>query len=699
MKYLYIDAETRSATPIGRGLPNYMADPHFEVLLVAWAIGEDAPRVWDVQREECPKRLMRAVNDPSFTLVAHNSNFDRRAFNTAGLFGIELSPFRFHDTMVQALTHGLPASLEVLSGLFGLGDEGKIDGKELIRLFTMPDKRVEKDGIIRFFSRRTHPLEWEEFVEYAAADITAMRAIHKTIPQIVYPNQEHDIWCLDQIINDRGIPVDLELAEAAVEASAEERRRLNHRTQNQTNGDVSAATQRDKLLAHLAIEHGFNLPDMRAATIERVIDDPDTPTAVRMILEVRLQASQNAASKYRAVLHQQRNGRIMNTIQFSGASRTGRDAGRVFQPQNLKRPTIWRDIDDDDLPDVIERDVAAIKAGRICDRYGERTMEALGSCIRGVIHASPGKKLIQSDLSNIEGRSLVWLSDEQWKLDYFRDFDAGKIRFDNYVAAYARAMNVKMEDVDGYMRAIGKVMELALGYGGGVVAFLNFADIYGLDIQALADAVWATGDKYMLKDCEGKHEWAEENGYSGGLNAYQYAACEYLKQQWREAHPATVVFWSGLEDAFRKSVTYQNETFRVGRLAFRRQGQWLFIRLPSGRCLTYLKPAINKDGDLSYLGWDGYKRRVGRIMTYSGALTENVASGVARDVLIHRLWDVELEGYPIIMRVHDELVCETPDTDEYTHEHLSEIMTRPYPWSGGFPLAAGGFETYRYRKD
>lgn len=699
MKFLYIDSETRSATPIRNGLPNYMADPYFEVLLVSWAINDEDPKVWDVRHEPIPKRLSRAVKDPDVKIVAHNSQFDRRAFNVSGIFGTTLSPWRFHDTMVQALSHGLPASLGDLSNLFGLGeDEGKLDGKALIRLFTIPDISAKQKGEIRFFDEKTHPVEWGAFVQYAANDISAMRRIHKAMPTVNYPNLEHDIWCIDQVINDRGIPVDLEFAEAAVREATAERKRLSRLTLEKTDGEVEAATQRDRLLKYLAEEHGVFLPDMRAATLERRLKDPDLPDEVRALIEIRIQSSQNAAAKYRPVLQHQYEGRILNTIQFCGASRTGRDAGRAFQPQNLKRPTVWRGVPDDELAEVIERDVQDVKDGIISLTYGDHTMEVLGSCVRGVIRAGEGKKLIQADLSNIEGRSLVWLSNERWKLEFFHDFDAGKIEFDNYVAAYARAMNVAPADVDGYQRDIGKVMELALGYGGGVAAFLTFADVYNLDIKELADAVWEAGDSYRLKECRDKHGWAQENGFCGGLDAYRFAACEYLKQLWREAHPATVKFWGELEQAFHMATTYDRETFQVGRLRFRRLGPWLYIRLPSGRCLTYLKPKM-EDGQLSFLGWDSYRRRVGRIKTYSGKLSENVASGVARDVMIHRLWDVEMAGYPIVMRVHDELVCETPDSDTFSHQELAEIMARPYPWSDGFPLAADGFETYRYRKD
>lgn len=701
-KKLYIDCETRSATKIGAGLPNYMADKHFKVLIVSWAVDEEPPRLWIAKSEPCPARLKALVQDDTVTLVAHNSTFDRRAFNVSNLFGCYLPAERFLDTMVQALEHGLSASLDSLSRLFGLGDDvGKIkDGKRLINIFCCPDRsHLKKAGKVRFFNEKTNPEDWDAFKKYAAQDITAMREVHKRLPTINYPRMEHRLWCLDQEINGRGIPVDLDMAESAVREASIERARLNSITDKKSGGAVKAATQRDKLLQHLISAHGVNLPDLQSATLERRLGDADLPAAARSLIELRLQSSQNASAKYRRVIEQAFSGRLCNTMQFCGASRTGRDAGRVFQPQNLKRPTVWSDLEGAELAEAIEDDVRAIKEGTVSLIHDMRTMEVLGSCVRSVIAAPEGKRLVQADLSNIEGRALVWLSGEDWKLKFFRDFDAGKIKFDNYVAAYARSMNIRMADVTKYQRAIGKVMELSMGYGGGVGAFIGYVNIYNLDLDELASAVFETGDKARLKDCRGKHEWAVENGYDAGLNETQYAACEYLKQLWREAHPRTVKMWKDLEEAFTMATVNEGETFKAGHLAFKRKKHWLYARLPSGRCLVFLKPRIGDGGELSYLQWDKYLKRYVRTPTYSGKLAENVSSGTARDVLFHRMPDVESAGYNIVMRVHDELVCEAEDRDDFNSDHLCEIMTRPFDWSNGLPLAAEGSVMYRYRKE
>lgn len=694
---LYLDLETRSAAKLNqRGVMAYVNDPAFEVLICSWAVDNAPVRAWNVLAEpdNMPERLRSVLSDPEVRLVIHNSSFDLRCMSMSPSFQrFNLSTSRVDDTMVQALAHGLPGDLATLSELFKLGGLSKMkEGKALIQQFCVPiyGQHVE------FYDHTTNPKDWSMFVEYAKRDIEAMRAIHKLMPTVNYPGMEHKLWELDQVINSRGLPVDLELAEAADEAAQCERLALNDATHRATHGEVGAATQRDALLMHMATEHDVWLPDLKADTLERYLERPDLPDAVRGLIELRQQASLNTAAKYRRVIQRAMNGRLYDTMQMFGASRTGRDAGRVFQPQNLRRPNRWKGLEGQELDRAIENDVGAIKAG-VAHLLDSNVMDLLGNCIRGVIRASKGKKLVVADLSNIEGRGLVWLAGERWKLDYFYKYDEGLIEFDNYVMAYARAMDVEPSKVDKYMRAIGKVMELGLGYSGGVAAFLTFAAVYHLDISELADAVWRTANPVIIGQASDKFEWAKENGYTAGLDQRQYAACEYLKQQWRSAHPMTERFWGDLEGAFRTCIDNDLQTVRVGLLKFRRQKNWLYIQLPSGRVLTYLQPKVI-DGDCTFVGRDSFTKRIERIKTYSGKLAENVTSGTARDVLMHRLPDVEEAGYRVVLRVHDELVCEVPDSPEFTPERLAEIMSRPFPWSDGLPLAADGFEAYRYRK-
>lgn len=701
MAKVYLDVETRSATGINRGVYNYAADEHFAVILVQWAVDDGPVYLWEPQAEPMPSRIARLLKDPSqHRWVIHNSTFERVTMASEGI--IDLKSEWIIDTMIQALSHALPAALGDLCEVFGLEKEGKAkqkDGRELIKLFTMPRT---KDGEVYFNDKKSHPAEWQRFREYGRMDVVSMREVHKKMPTWNYPDGvEYDIWLQDQKTNDRGLPMDMELAHAAIETAVLERGVINKQTAKITGGVIASATKGKALIEHIKEAFGIELPNLQRATVEYLLDDPDTPPKLRELANLRIAASRNAASKYHPVIRNATSkGRLHNTIQFMGASRTGRDAGRVFQPQNLMRPTLWRGLKGHALDTAIAYDITVVKA--LCaDLLSDDVMELLGNLTRSLIVAPKGKKFSIADLSNIEGRGLVWLSGEQWKVDYFRAYDRGEIKFDNYQVAYANAMNVPVESVDGYMRAIGKVMELGLGYGGGVAAFLTFAAVYNLDLTELADAVWATGNRMELGEALGKYEWAEENGYHGGLEPHEYSACEYLKTKWRLAHPKTVEFWRNLEDAFKAAINYERKVYSVegtgGKLKMLRQGGWLRIQLPSGRCLVYANPRIEEDGSITFMGRDPYTGRWTRLPTYGGRLSENVTSGAARDVMFHNLPKIEAAGYPIILRVHDELVAEVPDTDEYNHEELAKMMSTPHDWCLDWPLAAAGFDTHRYR--
>lgn len=275
--YLYIDIETRSGTDIGRGLHNYMHDERFEIILVSWALNDNPPSVFE-PKNGIPAALISCLNDPNVKLVAHNSNFEIMAFNITNIFGRQFSPHRFEDTMIQALAHGLPPSLKNLCGVFNLSEEqgGKIEaGSGLIKLLTKPNAQDA------FYTEVQKPLEWEEFKYYAINDITSMRYLHKIMPRVNYPVQEFDLWCLDQKINNRGIPVDVDFVNAAIETAKRERVRLNSQVREQTDGEVDKATKRDALLDYLLKEHDIFMPDLRASTLERRMADVEIPRGGR----------------------------------------------------------------------------------------------------------------------------------------------------------------------------------------------------------------------------------------------------------------------------------------------------------------------------------------------------------------------------------------------------------------------------------
>jgi DNA polymerase len=520
-----------------------------------------------------------------------------------------------------------------------------------------------------------------------------MRAIGTRLPSWNYRagHPELALWHLDQRINDRGVAVDMELADAAITAVAVEQKRLKRAVNTQTDGLVTNVSQRDNLLAFICAEYGVNLPDMKADTLRRRMDDPELPEAVKLLLAIRLEATKTSTAKYKALMNAtSADGRLRNTLQFAGAQRTARWAGRIFQPQNMPRPDMKQPL--------IDEGIDALKAN-CADLFFDNVMRLTANTVRGCIVAPPGKKLVISDLSNIEGRGLAFLAGERWKLKAFADFDAG-IGEDLYKVAYGRSFNIDPKEATGQKRQIGKVMELGLGYEGGVAAFLTFAVVYNMDLDELAAAVYATASGEAMANALGMWKWAKSKKRTLGLPENIYVACEVLKRAWRDAHPNTTALWKAAGDSVRAAINNPGQTFDIGEhLKVRRDGAWLRIRLPSGRYLCYINPKVADDGQITYFGVNQYTRQWGPIKTYGGKIIENCTQAFARDIMASAMAEIEAERYEIVLSVHDELITETYDSPSFSVAELSRMLATAPPWAQGIPLAAAGFETFRYRKD
>lgn len=690
MTRLWGDLETFSDVPITHGTHRYAEGA--QIMLFAWAIDDGPISVWDCVPEPMPDALRDALCDPSVELWFHNSHFDRTVLRHAGSV-IERAAARdigrWRDTMVKAMVHGLPGSLDALCNILEVPtDEAKDKaGRQLIHLFCKPRPAGAK---IRRADRKSHPVEWARFVTYAGLDVAAMRAVDRKLPAWNYRGDELALWHRDQAINDRGVQVDVELGRAAVDAVALAQKALARRTQELTDGQVQAATQRDALLAHILAEFEISLPDMQAATIERRAADPDLPPELRELLAVRLQATTSSTSKYASLLRGvSEDGRLRGTLQYSGATRTRRWAGRLFQPQNLPRPHLKQQ--------VIDTGIEALKAGCV-DLITANVMELASNAIRGCLVAPAGRKLVVSDLANIEGRDAAWLAGEAWKLEAFRAYDAGDGP-DLYRLAYARAFNVDPDDVDKLQRQIGKVMELMLQYEGGVGAFITGAATYGIDLADLADRAWPRIPHWARDEARGFWEWSKakkRNTY--GLAEEVFKTCDALKRLWRSQHPQLVALWAELQGAAVRAVEWPGQTFRAGVLKARRDGNWLRILLPSGNYLCYPSPQV-KDDKLTYMGVNQYTRKWERLGTYGGKLFENACQSLARDVMAANMPAIEAAGFDIVLTVHDEVITEVPDAPEFSADRLGQLLAAQPAWAQGMPLAAGGFEAPRYRKE
>lgn len=707
-KTLYFDTETFSDIPLRRGHHAYFEGAS-EIMVAQWAI-DDAPVIVEDLTQIRRDGSVRILQ-PSDELIEHlldadqiviqNAAFDMAA--TEYCWDLPLDIERVHCTMAQAMSHSLPGSMGKLCEIMGVdADEAKdANGQRLIRLFCMPQPKNFK---LRRATKATHPQEWEEFLHYAKMDIPSMRALRRKLPKWNYrdtnEHQEKSLWMLDYKINRRGFLVDTDLAHKAISTIAREQKSLAAKTWELTQGEVEKATKRDDLLIHIFVEYGVYLPDLKKDTLERQLENPELPDALKQLIRLRLATSTSSTAKYTALKNSvSSDGRLRGTTAFCGAIRTGRWGGRIFQPQNMPRP----DMEHADIEAAIE----ALQANCL-DLVTDDVMRSLSNILRGLIIASPGRKLVAADLEQIESRVAAWLAGEQWKLDAIADYDAGR-GFDNYVWAYARAFGVTPEAVvenkkrNGWWRQVGKVMELAQAYEGGVGAWLAFAMVYRLNLDVLAEDAYPRLPQAARDQAEIMWAWREQKKITTfGLARKTFVVIEAFKSLWRKAHPATSDYWPALNKAAIDAVQNPGTEVSCGKISFLKTKAWLQMILPSGRMLCYPSPKVQAQGGketLTYMGVNQYTRKWQRISTYGGKLFENATQATARDVMAYAMPKIEAAGYRILLTVHDEVITEPLDKPGFTSANLCEILAANPPWLEGCPLAAGGFEAQRYRKD
>ncbi len=681
---LALDCETFCELPITVGSYRYAEE--CEIMLISYAIDDEPAEVLDLTAQDAKTSFVEAHSkldfirqriDEADEIVIQNSAFDRIVF---AAHGITIPVEKIVDTLVIALLHSLPGKLEQLCDVLGVPTDKAKDkaGKKLIQLFCKPRPKNMK---LRRATRETHPEEWAQFIEYARQDIPSMLAVLDRLPKWNWTPEERGYWLLDQRINDRGVRADLDLAKAALRAFDRTKADLNERTAEMTDGAVGSLTQRDRFMDYLDIEHDFRPVDMTKGTVAAILKRNDLSTEMRELLTMRQQAAAASPAKYRSVLNSAcKDGRLRGMTQFCGASRTGRDAGRIVQLQNLPRPTL--------KPHEIEAAIEAIKLD--CeDLLYENVSELCVNAVRGCLVSEEDRKLVVSDLSNIEGRILAWLASEDWKIRAFEDYDAGR-GHDLYKLTAGRILNKRPEDITKNERqAYGKVPELALGYQGSIGAFLTMGANYGVNLPE--DEVLA------------------------------------IVRGWRAAHPGIKQMWYDLERAAINAIWNPDNLYRVGKLSFDVKDGYLRMRLPSGRYLSYRKARVITDcracegtgkiakrGSLElcdtcygsgndrprvqYDGVNQYTRKWETIDTYGGKFAEQACQATARDVFFNGLKLAEENDYRVVVRVHDELLTEVPDDPRYDETGLSAQMTRKRSWMLGLPLAAAGHSLYRYAK-
>lgn len=733
MSYLYLDFETFSEADLKKvGSYAYAEHPTTEVLICTYAFDDEPVQVWDcTDGSDMPGDLHRALRrlvkpNSRIKMVWHNgSMFDRLIMKHCWGFDIPVS--NTIDTMIWAFRHALPGSLDALCEVLGVSADNAKDkrGKALIQRFSKPTPKNYK---IRRYTAETHPDEWALFIKYAVSDITAMREVFHKLPRWGNSEFEDRVLELDQLINDRGFKVDVALAEAAIEAVEKHKAQLQEEAQRKYGGSL---TGKDFLpiLRELAPAHRIH--NAQKSTLNDLLADDDLPDDARAIIEMRLGAASTASTKYNPLLlGRSSDDRRRGCLQYGGAKRTLRWAGKGFQPQNLARG-YYHD-------DELDKGISALLKGRAHRRFDVAKLTA--STVRSCIIPEAGYKFVVADYSNVEGRGLAWLAGEETALDTFR---AG---LDIYCVTAGKMFGMDPDDIKKNfkeIRQIGKACELGLGYEGGVGAFVTFAKNLGLDLIEMAKTMDGTFPDHIWSATARGYEWAriqeakrpphpgeKDDRPSYILSKKVWRTCDAIKRMWRESHPETVAFWRDLKDGILAAVRNPGREFWAG-AHLRRNGErairiwrtvefdssgrkvpgwWLCVELPSGRILSYpgIGVSVTKETDedgrvntnvrIKYQGENQLTRQWTTLYTHGGKACENIVQALCRDLLAYAMINVEGGGYPIVLSVHDELVCETPDTPEYTVAELEKLMCELPEWAEGFPLVAEGQELKRYAK-
>lgn len=642
---LGIDIETYSDVDLQKcGVYAYTDSPAFEILLFAYAFDDEDVNIIDVAKgESLPERVLSALTDGSIVKTAFNAAFERTCI--ARHYNLTLAPSGWQCTAVQSAMLALPASLDGVGEVLDIQQKKLKEGKDLVRYFSMPCKPTKANGGRTRNLPEDAPEKWELFKSYCIRDVEAEREIRYKLRNYPIPEGEQLLYQMDQEINDRGILVDQTLVDHAVTCDTEYRDQVTKRAYELSGlENPNSPTQIKDWLA----DRGVQVDSLSKKAVAGLIKETDGE--VLEMLKLRLLMAKTSVKKYEAIKRSVcSDGRVHGLLQFYGANRTGRWAGRLVQVQNLPQNHL------EDLS--LARDL--VKAGdyETLDLLFDSVPGVLSELIRTAFIPKPGCRFIVADFSAIEARVLAWLSGENWRLETFKE--GGDI----YCASASKMFGVPVvkHGENGHLRQKGKISELALGYGGSTGALTAMGAIdMGIPEEELPELV----------------------------------------SQWRAANPHITKFWWDVDAASMKAVK-DKTTVTFGNMTFSYRAGMLFITLPSGRRLSYVKPRLetNRFGRaaITYEGV-GESKKWMRIETYGAKLTENIVQATARDLLAQAMLRLQAAGYKIVMHVHDEAVCEVPE-GESSVEEVCRIMSEVPSWASGLPLNADGYECAFYKKD
>ena len=689
---LSIDLETFSSVPIGdAGVHRYVASDDFEILLFAYSLDGEVPQVVDVAcGEEIPEHILTALTDPAVVKTAYNASFEFACLSKA--FG-PMDPAQWRCTMVHGMYCGYTAGLDLTGRVLGLPEDKQklATGKALIRYFCVPCKPTKANGGRMRNLPRHDPEKWELFKEYNQQDVVAEMEIERRLSGFPVPDQVQKQWETDIRINTRGVAVDMDFVTGALDIGARSSEQLMEEARRITGLDNP--NSREQLLSWINARVDAPMGDIRKDTVAKALET-ELPDNVRRTLEIRQELGKTSTKKYDAIeACVCPDGRVRGLLQFYGANRTGRWAGRLVQVQNLPR-TYTEPIE------LARELVKAHDADALQVIYGG-VSDTLSQLIRTAFVSSPGNVLVDADFSAIEARVISWLAGEQWRLDVFRTH--GKI----YEASASQMFSVPIELIkkgnpEYALRAKGKVAELALGYNGGPGALIAMGALdMGLTEEELPDIVrrWRTANSNI----SGLWYRIEEKVMRllNGEGTQRISIKEWDPQRARDneeimgAVPGTYSDWfnNGAELVFRRERTSLIEK------------PCMTIELPSGRKLFYVDPQVGQNRwgkpSITYWGVNQTTKKWEPNETYGGKLTENIVQAIARDCLAYAIENLNAAGYPIVFHVHDEVVIDIkPYADnEKMLQDVCGIMRKRPPWAPGLPLEAAGWVGDFFTKD
>ncbi len=666
---LHLDVETRSCVDLKKvGAARYAEDPSTRIILGSYRFGDGPVRRW--RGEEIPDEVFNHVADGG-RVIAHNAMFERSIWNTrVGGGNVRMLPDQMDCTLARGAAMGLPQSLDALGSALNAPIQKDKDGYRVMMRMCKPKAGTTDQW-------HEDPADLERLAAYCDRDVLSECDVESRVPQL--SDRERRIWVLNQTFNDRGVAIDLPLAAKAQAIVDYAKKEADRRMWRLTGGAVSTCGQTAKIVAWLA-DRGIPCTSVADGETEELIASADIFDDETAIEVINLRRASVKAFKFAAMLAATcRDGRVRGTIAYH-AAHTGRDAGRIIQPQNFKR------LDDDaGDPEKVRIAVQLLTNGGFVSAADAHdalevitgdVLDTLSVCARAMIICDPGKKLVGGDFSNIEGRVAAWLAGAAWKLQAFRDYDAG-VGPDLYKVTAAKVLGKATADITKTERQVsGKVTELACGYQG----MLN-----------------------ALKKMAAKQK---------GLKVSD-AALLAAGRGWRAENPEIVAAWRELEDAVIDAVSNPGVVIVVmgGRVRYVMQGDFLFCMLPSGRVMSYAQPRVawtkkkikTDDGDeieinkrsVSY--WGVHQGRFCKQDLYGGAEFNHVVQGTARDILYDAALRVEAAGYKLVLPVHDELLAEVP-ADFGSASHFESLMSHPEAWFAGLPLTTKAWEDTRYVK-